>query len=346
MLLLQSALCFGGNALTVLIIILLTRDARRFLAARIAIALFIGTTAYSLTLLPEGLALPRPLFRLAVLLTVPTLGLNWLFGRVLLEDGFRLRTLEWSVLAATSLLALAAAAPAFGVTLPGQTTIWDAGLVVSWAVMAHILWIAISGFPDDLVDVRRVIRVWFVIFVLFTYVAVMAIDLSGLPPAATALAYDGATIAIGLSILLWATHLNTEKLFAPVQPAPAANVAVPARQTHAYRRLMEVMEQERAYRDHGLSIRSLAERVGLPEHQLRRLINDTLGHRNFAAFLNGYRIAEAREALSDPEKTNTPILTIAMDSGYSTLSTFNRAFKAQEGETPSAFRRRMWETTL
>lgn len=341
MLLLQGALSFGGNALTVLIIILLMRDARRFLAARIAVFLFIGTTAYSLLLLPDGLALPQPLFRLAVLMHVPTLGLNWLLGRALLEDGFRLRVLEWSVLAGTSALVLAAAAPVFGVALPGQATIANANLIASLAVMGHVLWIAISGFRDDLVDVRRVIRVWFVIFVIFTYAVVLAIDLAGLPRAAMAIAYDLSTIAIGLSILLWATQLDTEKLFAPPGHGPAATDAtIPAAQERAYRRLIAVMEEQRAYRDHGLSIRGLAQRVGLPEHQLRALINRTLGYRNFAAFLNGYRIASACEALSDPERAATPILTIALDSGYQTLSTFNRAFKSIAAETPSMFRQR------
>jgi hypothetical protein len=40
-------------------------------------------------------------------------------------------------------------------------------------------------------------------------------------------------------------------------------------------------------------------RLDLPEYQLRQVINEGLGHRNFNAFLNRYRIGEAKAALSD-----------------------------------------------
>jgi AraC-like DNA-binding protein len=33
------------------------------------------------------------------------------------------------------------------------------------------------------------------------------------------------------------------------------------------------------------------------------------------------------------------ILSIAMDAGFASLATFNRAFKVQEGTTPTEFRR-------
>lgn len=341
MLFLQSALSFSGNALTVVIIILLVRDAWRFPAARIAAFLFAGTIAYSLTLLPDALALPPRAFKLALLINAPTLGLNWLLGRALLQDGFRMRALEWAVLTGTTVLVLAGIAPAFGISLPGRALIGQANFIASIAVIGHISWIAVSGFRDDLVDVRRVIRVWFVVFVLLSYVVLIVIDLLDLPDWALAAGFDATTIAINISIILWATRLKTGRLFPPrPEDAAGSGPVVPSHVEPAYRRLVAVMEQDRAYRDYGLSVSDLARRVGLPEYQLRALINGALGHRNFPAFLNSYRLAEARQALSDPDEARTPILTIAMDAGYQTLSTFNRAFKASEGVTPSAYRRR------
>ncbi|MEM8726174.1 MAG: helix-turn-helix domain-containing protein, partial [Pseudomonadota bacterium] len=76
-----------------------------------------------------------------------------------------------------------------------------------------------------------------------------------------------------------------------------------------------------------------------PEHRLRALINRRLGYRNFSAFLNRHRIAEAREKLSDREAVDLPVLTIAMDLGYNSLPTFNRAFRSETGTTPSEYRR-------
>jgi AraC-like DNA-binding protein len=99
------------------------------------------------------------------------------------------------------------------------------------------------------------------------------------------------------------------------------------------------MTVDRAYRQEGLSIGQLAQRLGLPEYRLRQLINQGLGYRNFASFLNFYRIAEAKAALVDSAQAEVPILTIALDAGFNSLGPFNRAFKAQTGMTPSEFRR-------
>ena len=98
------------------------------------------------------------------------------------------------------------------------------------------------------------------------------------------------------------------------------------------------MEDEKLYRELGLGIGNLATKLNVPELQLRALINKGLGYRNFAAFLNQYRLAEAKAVLADPEQARTPILTIAMDAVYASFATFNRAFKSEENSPPSAFR--------
>jgi hypothetical protein len=64
--------------------------------------------------------------------------------------------------------------------------------------------------------------------------------------------------------------------------------------------LGRLMEDDKVYREEGLSIAALATRLGTPEYRLRRLINQRLAHRNFSSFINGYRLAEVRVALADP----------------------------------------------
>ncbi len=102
--------------------------------------------------------------------------------------------------------------------------------------------------------------------------------------------------------------------------------------------LKESMEEGAVYRQEGLTIAKLATELGTQEYLLRRLINGTLGFRNFNEFLNAYRIKEVRKHLSDPEFARIPILTIAMDCGYSSLGPFNRAFKEITGQTPKSYR--------
>ena len=99
------------------------------------------------------------------------------------------------------------------------------------------------------------------------------------------------------------------------------------------------MTVERAHRQDGLTIGGLASQLGLPEYRLRRLINQALGYRNFNSFVNRYRIAEVKTALADPSQADVPVLTLALDAGFSSLGPFNRAFKADTGMTPTEFRR-------
>lgn len=93
------------------------------------------------------------------------------------------------------------------------------------------------------------------------------------------------------------------------------------------------------WRREGLTIGELAGQLEEPEHRVRRLINRRLGHRNFADFVNGYRIEAAKARLGDPGEARTTVAAIAFDLGYGSLGPFNRAFRAATGETPTAWRR-------
>ncbi|MEM1231072.1 MAG: AraC family transcriptional regulator [Pseudomonadota bacterium] len=113
------------------------------------------------------------------------------------------------------------------------------------------------------------------------------------------------------------------------RPAPGASAAVLARLEHA-------MRSERLYARHDLKIGRLAAHLELTEHELRRIINRQLGHRNFNRFINGYRLEEAQQRLrSEPQ---LPVLTIALDVGFRSISAFNAAFRMETGQTPTRWR--------
>ena len=73
------------------------------------------------------------------------------------------------------------------------------------------------------------------------------------------------------------------------------------------------MEVSDGYRQANLTIGGLVDQLDTQEYRLRRVINTSLGFRNFNEFLNAYRIAEAQRRLTDPACARLPILTIAMD---------------------------------
>jgi AraC-like DNA-binding protein len=102
---------------------------------------------------------------------------------------------------------------------------------------------------------------------------------------------------------------------------------------------LEAAMAEGAWRKEGLTIGQLAGEVDVPEHRLRRLINNRLGYRNFADFLNARRIEAAKERLNNPREARTTVAVIAFDLGYGSLGPFNRAFRAATGASPTEWRR-------
>lgn len=100
--------------------------------------------------------------------------------------------------------------------------------------------------------------------------------------------------------------------------------------------LKTLMEQQKLFLDPDLRLSDLAQEMEISSHQLSRILNETFSQ-NFNAFLNSYRIAEAREQLiNEPEKT---IISIAFDVGFNTKSAFNDQFSRITGMTPARFRK-------
>lgn len=95
-------------------------------------------------------------------------------------------------------------------------------------------------------------------------------------------------------------------------------------------RLRTLVEVERAHLDPESTFDVFVRRMGAPERAVRRLINHRLGYDHFRSFLNAYRMVEARRLLADPIRASDKLISIAMDSGFASLASFNRVFRATE----------------
>lgn len=89
------------------------------------------------------------------------------------------------------------------------------------------------------------------------------------------------------------------------------------------------------YREPGLKIDDLAQRLGLATHYLSYVINAEAGQ-NVQAWLNGLRVEAAQRALRKPGEDS--ILDIGLAAGFNSKASFNRAFKAATGQSPSEYR--------
>jgi AraC-like DNA-binding protein len=160
---------------------------------------------------------------------------------------------------------------------------------------------------------------------------------------ASQLSILAAVLLLTLSLAGSLVFLNAdERIFGARSAAALASGGrtVAAQDQPTLERLRKALNEEEAWRREDLTIGSLAKLVGVPEHRLRKIINEGLGHRNFAAFLNAHRIEAAQAALADPQMARRPVSAIAFEVGFSSLAPFNRAFRETVGLTPTAWRQR------
>jgi AraC-like DNA-binding protein len=215
-----------------------------------------------------------------------------------------------------------------------------------FGLIAHMLYVAWDGRGDDLVESRRRFRT---IYIVTVSIAVLTVVISETVFDQQYLQNDSILLfqSLGMwllsAVLVWQiTNLRTGALFTGVSEGRRTQIppANDPNERHDLATVERLIEADQLYLQPGLTIAGLATEAGLPEHRLRRLINTHLGYRNFADFLNHYRIAAAKERLSSVAERNIPVLTIAMDMGYGSLGPFNRAFKERTGLTPTEFRKK------
>lgn len=101
------------------------------------------------------------------------------------------------------------------------------------------------------------------------------------------------------------------------------------------RKIERLMTREKVYQEPTYSRTDLARECDAPETAVSRVINVHF-QRSFPQLMNEYRIEDAKRLLSE---TDAPVKVIAENTGFNSLSSFNRVFKEVTGETPSRYRK-------
>ncbi|MCP5103610.1 MAG: helix-turn-helix domain-containing protein, partial [bacterium] len=104
------------------------------------------------------------------------------------------------------------------------------------------------------------------------------------------------------------------------------------------KKLRNLMEVEKDYRDEMISLDSLAEKLSIPSYQLSRILNEEL-KRSFTDFINSHRIEETMEILKGPDGKIPKITTLAHQVGFNSMTAFYKAFKKYTGMTPSQYKK-------
>ncbi len=103
-------------------------------------------------------------------------------------------------------------------------------------------------------------------------------------------------------------------------------------------KLKDLIVQKRLYLNPELRLNDLSEISEKTPHQISEVINREAGV-SFFEFINQFRINEVINTINTKKAQNQriSILEIAYASGFNNKVSFNRYFKKQTGQTPSAF---------
>ncbi|MEX0619316.1 MAG: helix-turn-helix transcriptional regulator [Pseudohongiellaceae bacterium] len=326
----------------------------RFLS-RLMILFSICLIAYLLTTTSAVSAMPL-LELLLLRLAIATPAVLWLIARELFVDTGETPRVAWWLMG-YYLLVRALGVPFYS---PESTygdfwflLIYVIPQVIMLGFSIHSIYIAFSGRGDDLIEERRRVRVPFVISMgallavivgngFFSFSDPMLdrlrfLSYSGLPVMLFSLYTFLITFAFNLTIF----RLHGDAFSLIVQSEPTTGGEPP--QVERVRRvdsklvdrILATIEKDRYYAEMGLTIGDLAERLSIQEYKLRKIINKQMHYRNFNQFLNYFRIRDACERLKG---TDESVANIAMEVGYASLSSFNKAFKDIQGVPPRTYR--------
>jgi AraC-like DNA-binding protein len=344
--LLNLAITFALSQV-VLSALLLARSKSRNIRHQLYAILLVAITAYLLT--PVTTNSVQSAWLTAISTAVP--GMFWLFSASLFDDHFRLQ--RWQVL----LVSLTVLPPALDKVLQFSGIVGPHWLLITlpqlleFVLLGLTLAVVARHWRVDLIESRRSLRLWFCalngvyLFVLIFVREVVFPEVDWMRPMQY-VPVGGILLATNALLLEYKPGILADRprrstLQTALEGGERAAVAQPAFQVpqQILQQLQQLMEAESYYKESGLTIGRLAARLDLPDHRLRMIINTGLGYRNFNDFLNSYRVKETSRRLANPAEKHLPVLTIALETGFRSLSSFNKAFKEAHNMTPTAYRR-------
>jgi AraC-like DNA-binding protein len=103
-----------------------------------------------------------------------------------------------------------------------------------------------------------------------------------------------------------------------------------------YSKLVNYLEQSKAYLDPELTLDLLSSQLGETRHRISEVINRESG-KKFYTFINTFRIKEFLQAIETNRYPDYTILAVAFECGFRSSSAFYTLFKAEYGMTPRRY---------
>lgn len=119
------------------------------------------------------------------------------------------------------------------------------------------------------------------------------------------------------------------------EKTPSGNGPDKVKKIQGLEKLSEAFKYIEANYMNDISLSDAAKAVGFSESYFSRLFKD-ISEKTFSSFLNEYRIRQAEGFLI---KSGMSVSEIAYTVGFNSIVTFNRAFKALKGCSPSTYKK-------
>ena len=104
-----------------------------------------------------------------------------------------------------------------------------------------------------------------------------------------------------------------------------------------FQKLELLCKEQHIYTDSTLNREKVAEKLGISAGYVSQIVNTITGD-NFANYINQYRVEAVKEMISDSEYENYNLLTMGLESGFTSKTTFYKAFKKVTGQTPNEYK--------
>lgn len=101
-------------------------------------------------------------------------------------------------------------------------------------------------------------------------------------------------------------------------------------------RLEYLMIKKNIYQKSSLTLLDVAKELNTTTKMISRVVNSGF-NMNFNDFVNHYRIEAVKEKLRKGEQSKTTLLGIALECGFNSKATFNRAFRKSTALSPKDF---------
>jgi len=192
---------------------------------------------------------------------------------------------------------------------------------------------ALSLKHNDMVSQNRY---WIIIALIITHLLFLGLDLLLIQDYVIYKSYEFAKLLIKITFI----YLMLSSILRVFMEYKAKNTyhtaPLTVHEQHLAKAIIDQYEKECVYRDLRFNRTKLAELLNISEHRLSRIINQFFD-KSFSELTTEYRLNEAIKRLDHSKES---ITEISFDTGFNSITSFNRVFKLRMGISPSEYRNR------